>query len=208
MQAPWKAQVYGESAGWWTPFCVHIERGTDGWPINEGEASVTSNNSDRWICVKCRTIFVWRQTSVSSLLGCLGITLVCLAVMLVLLGIAATSAGNPGPGIVMILMAVAACLPFSWFRKQKMAAKVVACPRCGPGPALPADSPAAQELLVGKTQVIAPVPPVTTQHGGNRKDRVSYQCNRCGAALPPKATVSPQGDVKCEHCGGWFNIHS
>ncbi len=34
-----------------------------------------------------------------------------------------------------------------------------------------------------------------------------YQCDGCGASLAENADVSPHGDVKCEHCGRWFNIH-
>jgi DNA-directed RNA polymerase subunit RPC12/RpoP len=35
----------------------------------------------------------------------------------------------------------------------------------------------------------------------------SYVCASCGAALGEKADVSPMGDVKCTHCGRWFNVH-
>lgn len=34
-----------------------------------------------------------------------------------------------------------------------------------------------------------------------------YTCPRCGAPLAADADVSPLGDVRCGHCGGWFNIH-
>ena len=34
-----------------------------------------------------------------------------------------------------------------------------------------------------------------------------YQCSSCGAHLDDNAEVSPHGDVKCDHCGRWFNIH-
>jgi DNA-directed RNA polymerase subunit RPC12/RpoP len=37
--------------------------------------------------------------------------------------------------------------------------------------------------------------------------RVNYTCTSCGAPLARGAEVSPHGDVKCTHCGGWFNIH-
>ena len=33
-----------------------------------------------------------------------------------------------------------------------------------------------------------------------------YRCPRCGAGLG-KQEVSPHGDVKCEHCHSWWNIH-
>jgi hypothetical protein len=34
-----------------------------------------------------------------------------------------------------------------------------------------------------------------------------YVCPACGAPLAERADVSPKGDVKCGHCGRWFNIH-
>jgi hypothetical protein len=34
-----------------------------------------------------------------------------------------------------------------------------------------------------------------------------YTCPNCGAALGERADVSPMGDVKCAHCGRWFNVH-
>ena len=34
----------------------------------------------------------------------------------------------------------------------------------------------------------------------------NYVCPNCGATLT-RADVSPMGDVKCEFCGTWFNIH-
>lgn len=36
---------------------------------------------------------------------------------------------------------------------------------------------------------------------------VGYTCPSCGASLGEKADVSPMGDVKCTHCGRWFNVH-
>ncbi len=36
---------------------------------------------------------------------------------------------------------------------------------------------------------------------------VGYVCTHCGAPLGTGADVSPHGDVKCEHCGKWFNVH-
>lgn len=35
-----------------------------------------------------------------------------------------------------------------------------------------------------------------------------YVCPSCNAPLGEKADVSPSGDVKCGHCGRWFNIHA
>lgn len=34
-----------------------------------------------------------------------------------------------------------------------------------------------------------------------------YDCARCGAAIGKNADVSPNGDVKCQYCNKWFNIH-
>ena len=36
---------------------------------------------------------------------------------------------------------------------------------------------------------------------------LDYVCRHCNAPLDRKADVSPLGDVKCQHCGKWFNIH-
>lgn len=36
----------------------------------------------------------------------------------------------------------------------------------------------------------------------------SYSCTNCAAPISGGAEVSPHGDVKCEHCGCWFNVHS
>jgi hypothetical protein len=41
----------------------------------------------------------------------------------------------------------------------------------------------------------------------NKNGRAAYVCPRCGAPLADNAEVSPHGDTKCGHCGGWFNIH-
>lgn len=41
-------------------------------------------------------------------------------------------------------------------------------------------------------------------HSGSQ---AAYACPRCGAPLANQADVSPHGDVKCDHCGGWFNVH-
>jgi DNA-directed RNA polymerase subunit RPC12/RpoP len=40
-----------------------------------------------------------------------------------------------------------------------------------------------------------------------RGGHTAYVCPRCGAPLAENADVSPHGDTKCDHCGGWFNIH-
>ena len=35
-----------------------------------------------------------------------------------------------------------------------------------------------------------------------------YVCTKCGAPLSEGADVSPSGDVKCQSCKSWFNIHA
>jgi hypothetical protein len=42
---------------------------------------------------------------------------------------------------------------------------------------------------------------------GAKSGRAAYVCPRCAAPLAESTDVSPQGDTKCGHCGGWFNIH-
>ena len=41
----------------------------------------------------------------------------------------------------------------------------------------------------------------------DRSSQMKYTCPACGAPLASGADVSPHGDVKCTHCGGWFNVH-
>jgi hypothetical protein len=43
--------------------------------------------------------------------------------------------------------------------------------------------------------------------GFDRGGAVGYTCPGCGAPLARGAEVSPHGDVKCAHCGRWFNVH-
>jgi hypothetical protein len=45
-------------------------------------------------------------------------------------------------------------------------------------------------------------PPTSTPSAGPG----SYVCPHCGGRMT-RADVSPLGDVKCEFCGAWFNIH-
>lgn len=35
----------------------------------------------------------------------------------------------------------------------------------------------------------------------------AFSCPNCGSSLGDEVDVSPNGDVKCEHCRRWFNIH-
>jgi hypothetical protein len=41
-------------------------------------------------------------------------------------------------------------------------------------------------------------PPITSE---------GYVCPSCNAPIGSNADVSPHGDVKCGHCGRWFNVH-
>ena len=49
------------------------------------------------------------------------------------------------------------------------------------------------------------VPGATTNQP---ESRPGYDCPNCGASLGDGAEVSPSGDVKCDYCKRWFNVHS
>lgn len=36
---------------------------------------------------------------------------------------------------------------------------------------------------------------------------IAYECPSCGSGIGKDDEVSPSGDVKCDHCGQWWNIH-
>ncbi len=42
---------------------------------------------------------------------------------------------------------------------------------------------------------------------GVRRDPTGYRCPHCGAGLGTSQEVSPSGDVKCNYCQKWWNIH-
>ncbi len=46
--------------------------------------------------------------------------------------------------------------------------------------------------------------PSTTSHSTGK---ANYSCPNCGADLGDGSEVSPSGDVKCDYCKRWFNIH-
>jgi DNA-directed RNA polymerase subunit RPC12/RpoP len=56
----------------------------------------------------------------------------------------------------------------------------------------------ARRLRDAQGQVPPPVEPSSS---------AGYRCVHCSAPLGEGADVSPSGDVKCTHCGKWFNIH-
>jgi DNA-directed RNA polymerase subunit RPC12/RpoP len=71
---------------------------------------------------------------------------------------------------------------------------------------------AAGALLAGRSSSLlaeAPVqvPPAPPSASMGASSPTAYLCTACGAPLSQKADVSPLGDVKCTHCGSWFNIH-
>ena len=37
---------------------------------------------------------------------------------------------------------------------------------------------------------------------------VGFRCPNCGAGLGDDSEVSPHGDVMCQYCNSWFNIHA
>lgn len=45
------------------------------------------------------------------------------------------------------------------------------------------------------------------QNEPEAKKTGQYECSNCNAPLVNQADVSPLGDVRCKHCGKWFNIH-
>jgi hypothetical protein len=49
----------------------------------------------------------------------------------------------------------------------------------------------------------------STLSENSREPRVANRdaCPRCAAPLEGSAEVSPHGDVKCGHCGKWFNVY-
>lgn len=50
-------------------------------------------------------------------------------------------------------------------------------------------------------------PPDAARRRDNPGGQGNYACSACGAPMGNDADVSPHGDVKCGHCGRWYNIH-
>lgn len=46
-----------------------------------------------------------------------------------------------------------------------------------------------------------------TQVAGEPPTPGKLKCPNCGSS-PGKAEVSPHGDVKCDHCSRWYNVHA
>ena len=54
----------------------------------------------------------------------------------------------------------------------------------------------------------ATIPSRSTDDGQRANgQQADYNCPGCGAPLARGADVSPHGDVRCSHCGNWFNVH-
>ena len=47
----------------------------------------------------------------------------------------------------------------------------------------------------------------TTPPGGEPPMPGKLKCPNCGSS-PGTAEVSPHGDVKCDHCSRWYNVHT
>ena len=43
--------------------------------------------------------------------------------------------------------------------------------------------------------------------GATEAKATNYTCPHCSAPLGSSGDASPHGDVKCTHCGAWFNIY-
>lgn len=41
---------------------------------------------------------------------------------------------------------------------------------------------------------------------GAADQSLAVNCPACGAPATDRREVSPSGDVRCEHCGRWFNV--
>ena len=54
---------------------------------------------------------------------------------------------------------------------------------------------------LSQADIVPPSPPQATSSAG-------YVCPSCNAPIGTGDDVSPHGDVKCSHCGRWFNVHS
>ncbi len=68
----------------------------------------------------------------------------------------------------------------------------------------PSDADRKAAIDVFYRQVLRKNPPL---EGPPEAGSLDYVCRHCNAPLGRKADVSPLGDVKCNHCGKWFNIH-
>lgn len=63
-------------------------------------------------------------------------------------------------------------------------------------------------ILTGTDRLMTPrsLHSLRSQLDALRPRKGSYACKQCGARID-NAEVSPNGDIKCQYCGSWFNIH-
>lgn len=79
-------------------------------------------------------------------------------------------------------------------------------------------------VVVGATAIFGKVPNVAERAAALRKQLKEagldtpetartapppgkLKCPNCGSS-PSQAEVSPHGDVKCDHCSRWYNVHT
>jgi len=75
-------------------------------------------------------------------------------------------------------------------------------------------------VVVGATAIFGKVPNVAERAAAFREAGIDesetsnaaprpgkLKCPNCGSS-PSQAEVSPHGDVKCDHCSRWYNVHT
>jgi len=75
-------------------------------------------------------------------------------------------------------------------------------------------------VVVGATAIFGKVPNVAERAAALREAGIDesetskaaprpgkLKCPNCGSS-PAQAEVSPHGDVKCDHCSRWYNVHT
>ena len=65
---------------------------------------------------------------------------------------------------------------------------------------------AAQQLAALRKQADAACP-TDSDSTASPTQPVKLKCPNCGSS-PGTAEVSPHGDVKCDHCSRWYNVHA
>ncbi|QDT52132.1 hypothetical protein Pan44_01410 [Caulifigura coniformis] len=65
-----------------------------------------------------------------------------------------------------------------------------------------------QQQLQAEMRARGMTPPIDQETTNEpRMSSEGYLCPSCNAPIGSRADVSPHGDVKCQHCGRWFNVH-
>jgi hypothetical protein len=64
-------------------------------------------------------------------------------------------------------------------------------------------------LLARSESASATADPADTavSQSSSSESQAGYRCPHCGAGLGQGEEVSPKGDVKCNYCQKWWNIH-